>query len=227
MRIDFSRARPNARRKSYLLLQPEVESEFHSKSNSTVDINSNFACAFQMEPNIVAKYCAKNEYLLVAPFEIVDRKVQILLDYNVKPISILRSLYALDRSEQVYVSRLQRLISLNTEDVKVWFFKCADDVFEKYLSKMHQTKLKRTKEKIEPQSMTKIQIENKLNEMLECDGSEAAHIYYNQISRFDQIDSAKQNIEFLRSNGVSLETITGNSAVLTMPIGLFYSNMCI
>lgn len=92
---------------------------------------------------------------------------------------------------------------------------------------MHQTKLKRTKEKIEPQSMTKIQIENKLNEMLECDGSEAAHIYYNQISRFDQIDSAKQNIEFLRSNGVSLETITGNSAVLTMPIGLFYSNMCI
>lgn len=57
--------------------------------------------------------------------------------------------------------------------------------------------------------------------MLGCDSEEAAHIYYNQISRFDQIDSAKQNIEFLRSNDVSLDAITMNSVVLTMPLGWY------
>lgn len=157
----------------------------------------------------------------MAPFQNVDRKVQILLDYNIKPMSILKSLYALDRSEQVYVSRLQRLISLNTQDVKIWFFKCADDVFEKYLNKIQHANVKRVEEKIEPQNMKKIQIETKLNEILECDSGEAAHIYYNQISRFDQIDSAKQNIEFLRSNDVSLDAITMNSVVLTMPFGWY------
>lgn len=178
---------------------------------------------FQIEPIVVAKYFIKNDFLLVTPFENVDRKVQILLDYNIKPISILKSLYALDRSERVYVSRLERLMSLNSQNVKVWFFKCADDVFEKYLSKMKQTTNRNyANDKIEPKSQRKIQIENKLNEMLECDSKDAAHIYYNQISHFDQIDNAKENIEFLRSQGVSLEMITANPAVLTMSLGLLF-----
>lgn len=136
-------------------------------------------------------------------------------------MSILKSIYALNRSEHVYVSRLQRLISLNTKDVKMRVFKCADDVFEKYLNRMQHINAKQTDDKIEPQNSKKVRIEAKLNEMLECDSNEAAHIYYNQINRFDQIDCAKQNIEFLRSNGVSLETITYNSAVLAMPFGLY------
>lgn len=175
-----------------------------------------------MEPKLVSKYCAKNDYLLVAPFENVDRKVQILLDYNIKPMSILKNLYALDRSEHVYVSRLQRLISLNTQDVKIWLFKCADDVFEKYLNNLQYKNSNRSNDRIEPKNIRKVRIERKLNEMLGCDSNEAAHIYNNQISRFDQIDCAKQNIEFLQSNDVSLDTITCNSVVLTMPFGLYF-----
>lgn len=182
-----------------------------------------FLVFFQIDPNVVARYFVKNDYFLVAPFENVDRKVQILLDYNIKPISILKSLYALDRSEEVYVSRLERLMSLNARDVKVWLFKCADDVFETYLSKMKRMRsLNNVNDKIEPKTQRKIKIENKLNEMLECDSKDAAHIYYNQISNFDQIDSAKENIEFLMSQGISLETITANPAVLTMSIGLYF-----
>lgn len=178
--------------------------------------------SFQIKPNIVAKYCVKNVNSLIAPFDTVDRKMQILLDYNIKPMSILKSMYALDRSEYLYISRLERLMWLNTHDVKIWLFKCADDVFEKYLIKMRQTNWHPGEEKIEPKSHKKIEVESKLNEMLECESKEAAHIYYSQISHFDQIDSAKQNIEFLTSKGVSLETITENSAVLTMQSGLFF-----
>lgn len=177
---------------------------------------------FQIEPNIVAKYCAKNEYSLLAPFETVDRKIQILLDYNVKPLSILKTLYALDRSEEVYVSRLERLMSLNTHDVRLWIFKCADDVFERYLNKMRRLHRCQEEEKIEPRNRTKIQIEKQLNVMLECDEEATAHIYYKQINHFDQIDSAKQNIEFLRSQGVSMEAISTNSAVLTISLGSHY-----
>lgn len=175
----------------------------------------------------MAKYCVKNEYSLLAPFKTVDRKIQILLDYNIKPLSILKSLYALDRSERVYVSRLISLMSLNTQDVKVWIFKCADDVFDEYLRKMQQSNRNQAKEMIEAKGKKKIHIENQLNEMLECDDEDAAHIYYNQISHFDQIDSAKQNIEFLRSQGVSLESITTNSAVLAISMGVSYTMICI
>lgn len=166
----------------------------------------------------MAKYFVKNDQLLAVPFENVDRKVQILLDYNIKPISILKSLYALDRSEKVYVSRLERLMSLSSRDVKIWFFKCADDAFDKYLNKIKQTDRSQANDRIEPKTQRKIQIENKLNEMLECDSKDAAHIYYNQINHFDQIDMAKDNIEYLRLQGVSLETITANPAVLTVPL---------
>ncbi|XP_055301881.1 transcription termination factor, mitochondrial-like [Sitodiplosis mosellana] len=175
-----------------------------------------FSHKLKIEPNIVAKYCVKNEYSLIAPFDVIDRKMQILLDYNIKPLSILKTLYALDRSEHVYVSRLERLMSLNTKDVKLWFFKCADDVFEMYLNRMQTKTTNHSKENIEAKGERKIRIENQLSEMLECDSEDAARIYYNQINHFDQIDSAKRNIEFLRSQGVSLETITSNSAVLAM-----------
>lgn len=178
---------------------------------------------FQIKPHIVAKYCAKNEYILTAPFEKVDRKIQILLDYNIKPMSILSNLYVLDRSETIYVSRLERLklALLHTKDVKMWLFKCADEVFEKHMNELDHGGSDSAMDKIKPKCDRKIQIENELNDMLECDDNEAAHIYYSQINRFDQIDSAKQNIDFLQSKGVSLETIVENPVILAMSLGLF------
>lgn len=182
-----------------------------------------FTSYFQIKPHIVAKYCAKNVYLLMAPFEKVDRKVQILLDYNIKPMSILSNLYVLDRSETIYVSRLERLklTLLHVKDVKMWLFKCADEVFEEHLNELHHTDADLAMDKIRPKCNRKIRIENELNEMLECDDSEAAHIYYSQINRFDQIDSAKQNIDFLQSKGVSLETIAENPVIMAMSFGSF------
>lgn len=120
-------------------------------------------------------------------------------------------------------------MSLNTEDVKIYFFKCADDVFDMYLRKIQQKnwlkemagKKDRNEEKIQPKNMQKTKFENKLNELLECDTEDAAHVYYNQIVHFDQFDSAKENIEYLRSHDVSLETLTENSQILTMSLGLF------
>ncbi|XP_031635754.1 transcription termination factor, mitochondrial-like [Contarinia nasturtii] len=185
-----------------------------------------FSQKLKIEPNVVAKYCVKNRHSLVAPFDSIDRKIQILLDYNIKPLTILKSLYALDRSEEVYISRLERLMSLHIKDVKIWFFKCADDVFDMYLRKTQQKHWSKelagerneNEDKIQSKCIRKIEIENKLNEFLECDSEEAAHIYYEQISSFDQIDRAKENIEYLRSHGVSLEILTGNSIILTMPL---------
>lgn len=155
--------------------------------------------------------------MLTAPFDKVDKKLNILLDYNINPMSILRSLYALDRADSVYVSRLERLLSSGTEDVKIWFFKCADDIFEKYL---RSTQATHESTKLKPSSEEKLRIENKLNEMLDCENEDAARIYYNQINRFDQMGNAKANIEFLQKNGVTLKAITNNSAVLTMALGL-------
>lgn len=137
-------------------------------------------------------------------------------------MSILSNLYVLDRSETIYVSRLERLklTLLHVKDMKMWLFKCADEVFEKHVEELRQTDADLATDKIKPKCDRKIQIESELNEMLECDESEAAHIYYSQINRFDQMDSAKQNIDFLQSKGVSLETIAEHPVVLAMPLGL-------
>lgn len=138
-------------------------------------------------------------------------------------MSILSNLYTLDRCETIYVTRLERLklALLHAKDVKMWLFKCADEVFEKHLEELHHTDCDSAMDKIKPKCDRKIQIENELNEMLECDDDEAAHIYYSQINRFDQIDSAKQNIDFLQSKGVSLEKIAENPVILAMSLGLF------
>lgn len=144
-------------------------------------------------------------------------------------MSILRNLYVLDRAECVYVSRLERLkYSLqNAKDLKMWLLKCADEVFEKHVEELRQSDNVLAMDKIEPKCDRKIQIESELNEMLECTENEAAHIYYSQINRFDQIDTAKQNIDFLQSKGVSLETIAEYPVALTMRLGLsaFYHSI--
>lgn len=137
-----------------------------------------------------------------------------------KPFAILKSLYVLEYSETIYISRLERLLSLNTNDVKLWLIKCADDVFEKYLSRIERKIPQPDMDIIEAVNEEKIRTEQELNEMLDCESAEAAHIYYNQISHFNQLDCAKLNIEFLTSHGFSLETITANSAVLVVPLGI-------
>lgn len=105
----------------------------------------------------------------------------------------------------------------------MWLFKSAEEVFQKYLNELRQIDATEHAENIKSNSDRKIQIESELNEMLECEDSEAAHIYYSQINRFDQIDAAKQNIDFLHSNGVSLETLAENPVILAMPFGLWAS----
>lgn len=185
----------------------------------TFSIFTKFNFFFQIEASVVAKFCAKNEYILTVAFDKVDKKLNILLDYNINPMSILRCLYALDRADVVYVSRLERLLSAGSKDIKMWFLKCADDIFENYLRSLPKSSHSLQFKIVKPYIDEKLKIENELNEMLDCENEEAAAIYYKQISRFDQMDDAKRNIEFLQENGVSLKAITNNSMVLVVPIG--------
>lgn len=72
---------------------------------------------------------------------------------------------------------------------------------------------------INRRNLERLTILNELNEMLSCDGTTSAQIYYNFISNIEQLALAKKNIKFLIDNGVSLEFIQSNSVVLTLPNG--------
>lgn len=71
--------------------------------------------------------------------------------------------------------------------------------------------------KINNRNLEKLTILNELNGMLSCDDKVSAQIYYNFIDNIKQLNLAKQIIEFLKGNGVSVEFIKTNSVVLTLP----------
>lgn len=58
-----------------------------------------------------------------------------------------------------------------------------------------------------------------IHDMLLCDGEEAAAIYYNHLSYFDQLHLAKANISFLIENKIDNRSILDNPFLLTMDIG--------
>lgn len=209
---------------------------------------------FQVDARIVAKHFAKNVFIFTAVFSGLQKKLRILLDYNVSSVNILQSLYVFACSDQVLIKRLERFHSVGIADVRLWTIKCSEEHFEEYFSSiwkfssgatngMPYRSLRQIVKDKKIQSSTesdmyainaaprirteKSKVLARIHDLLPCDDEEAVTIYYNHISYFDQLRIAKMNVSFLIENHIDNRSILDNPFLLTMDIGTLIISLII
>lgn len=172
--------------------------------------------------------------------------MRILQDYNVSSLNILQCLYVFACSDQLLIKRLERFHSIGIVDIRLWTIKSSDENFEEYFNSIWKfssgatngmpyrslrliakrettqppTERNRNADTVPTTYTEKSKFLAKLRDMLLCDDEEAASIYYNHISYFDQLDSAKKNILYLNENQIGNRSILDNPFLLTMDVGM-------
>lgn len=152
-----------------------------------------------------------------------------MLDYKVDPTIIVQSLYVFACSDQVFISRLERIRAKGIKDIKLTVMKYTEDQFEEYIDpfrtfcigstnnmpyrSLKQLSLKNLHKIMVDDDMPKVYkdrtvVVDALRKMLSCDDEEAVSIYYNYLSYSDQLQDAKHCIDYLMERGIGMEFIT-------------------
>ncbi|XP_037049340.1 transcription termination factor, mitochondrial-like isoform X2 [Bradysia coprophila] len=183
-----------------------------------------FSKELQIVPSTVSKFCARYEKIFFTEFAGVEKKLKILLDYNVDGMQILQSLYVFECANNVLFSRLDQLSKVSY-DYKPWYFKLTDAEFRKYGVENGKAQATELSHKLRHSNLEKSAILTEINGMLSCDDEISTRIYYDFLHRFDQLPPAERIFQLLTNNGVGLQCIQSNPVVLTLPYAQIDDNI--
>lgn len=79
---------------------------------------------FQISPTTVSKYFAKHNQLFFKEFIGLKMKLDLLVSYNVQPMSILKSPLTFNSNVETLESRLNSLKSEGIENISSWMLIC-------------------------------------------------------------------------------------------------------
>ncbi|XP_055313465.1 uncharacterized protein LOC129574886 isoform X2 [Sitodiplosis mosellana] len=176
----------------------------------------------KIEPKVISKHRVNCGYeLFFSSFRSFEKKINIVLDYGVSPLNILKGLYVLRCDDSVFVRRSERMISAGMP-IKMYYFQLPEDEFDELIAKHGDTQKGASSAKMTMQlkkrNRDKAVIVESLKSLLECNDSDSSEIYYNYVNEINELVSAKNNIAYLLGIKVKLETIRENGFLLSMPI---------
>lgn len=64
-------------------------------------------------------------------YKLLQRKLNILLDYKVPVLDILKSFYVFDYSVGKFIARLERMKAVGINVDQLWLINCTDEQFER------------------------------------------------------------------------------------------------
>lgn len=148
------------------------------------------------------------------PLNKLDQTVQLLLDYNIEPMNILKGLYVMHRNDEVLLNRLEQLKE-NRCDIFVRHLYCTDEEFQKVLNK--QSISIGDTGRIKTNNASKLHIESVIMEMIGCDYGEAATIYHTKLHPGICLDLLKSNVDLLKEHGADNDALRANFEITLMP----------
>lgn len=87
----------------------------------------------QLEPKVISKHRVNCGYeLFFSSFRSFRKKINIVLDYGVSPLNILKGLYVLRCDDDVFVRRSERMICAGVP-IKMWYFQLAEEEFDEWV----------------------------------------------------------------------------------------------
>lgn len=80
----------------------------------------------------MAKLFVKNDFMFTFPFNALQKKLRILLDYNVDSSQVMQCLYIFGLAEQRIIERVEQFISMGIPNIQLSTFKFTEENFQKY-----------------------------------------------------------------------------------------------
>lgn len=155
-------------------------------------------------------------------------------------MNIVQSLYVFACSDQIFISRLERIRSKGIKDIKLTVMKYTEDQFEEYIDpfrkfcygstnsmpyrSLRQLSMKNLRKIMNDEDLPTVYVErtavvDALQKMLSCDDEEAVSIYYNYLTYSDQLEDAKGCINLLMNNGIKMDFIVKYPFLISQPPG--------
>jgi hypothetical protein len=86
-----------------------------------------------LEPVIVSKYFATHMFMFEITLEMLVQNLNIMLEYKISSMSIVRDLWAFKYLPRSIRSRLERCKNGSKENMKPWMIRCTEDVLQRTL----------------------------------------------------------------------------------------------
>lgn len=94
-----------------------------------------FSKRLNVNPSVVSKYFATHMFMInEVAFDQLVENLNVMLEYNVSPIDILRDLWAFKYLPTSIRARLERCHQAKKGNLKPWMIRCPENILEKSLS---------------------------------------------------------------------------------------------
>lgn len=91
-----------------------------------------FSFYLRVEPIVVSERFTKNLFMLQNNFKHIAKKLEIFMQYHMKPSNILRDLGIFRRSEEAIVRRLDQVSSCSVQNPMPWMIGCLAEKLDRY-----------------------------------------------------------------------------------------------
>lgn len=81
--------------------------------------------------SVVTNYMAKRLFILDMPFDMVKSNLQLMIDYNVEPLSLLKDLWAFRYTPRAVETRLQRVQQAKKDKIMPWMVRCTESILQR------------------------------------------------------------------------------------------------
>ncbi|XP_030377037.1 transcription termination factor, mitochondrial [Scaptodrosophila lebanonensis] len=87
----------------------------------------------QVAPELVTKYLSKRLFILEMPFDMFEKNLQHMIDYNVSPLNILKDLWAFRYTPKSVQLRLERAKRAKKDKIMPWMVRCPEPILQRSL----------------------------------------------------------------------------------------------
>lgn len=99
-----------------------------------------FSSRLEVEPVLVAKYFATHMFMFEVAWEHLEENLNVMLEYKVSSIDILRDLWAFKYLPSSIRARLERCQKADKGNLKPWMIRCTEEILERTLTLSQESK---------------------------------------------------------------------------------------
>lgn len=99
-----------------------------------------FSKRLDVQPALVSKYFATHMFMFEIDFDQMVENLNVMLEYNVSSINILRDLWAFKYLPTSIRARLERCQQADKENLKPWVIRCTEEILERSLTLSQEKK---------------------------------------------------------------------------------------
>lgn len=99
-----------------------------------------FANRLKVEPSLVSQHFSTHMFMFDLDYDMLVENLNVMLKYEIRPINILKDLWAFKYLSKSITTRLARCREAEKKDLRPWMVRCPEEVLERTLTLSKENK---------------------------------------------------------------------------------------